>query len=154
MFTFILILKCRNEKRDLEKLNGGLRLTPAAPLSRSPSSKWGKNSIVACPTVPSTTSLYGVDVFPFPSHGEPLSSPQPNGHSQPHTLSLRRPSSLPLLSCPPLSPPPLVVAHPRCWRKISTSRQAHSKPNKAGLTHVAESEACQSIFLKLTNDEK
>jgi hypothetical protein len=36
-----------------------------------------------------------------------------------------------------------------CWRKISTSRQAHNKPKKAGLTHVAESEACQlevSIF--------
>jgi hypothetical protein len=41
-----------------------------------------------------------------------------------------------------------------CWRKISTSRQAHNKPNKASLTHVAESEACQSIFLKLTKDEK
>jgi hypothetical protein len=41
-----------------------------------------------------------------------------------------------------------------CWRKISTSCQAHNKPNKAGLTHVAESEACQSIFLKLTKDEK
>jgi hypothetical protein len=40
-----------------------------------------------------------------------------------------------------------------CWRKISTSRQAHSKPNKAGLTHVAESEVCQSIFLELTKDE-
>jgi hypothetical protein len=35
-----------------------------------------------------------------------------------------------------------------CWRKISTSRQAHSKSNKAGLTHVAESKACQSIFPK------
>jgi hypothetical protein len=22
-----------------------------------------------------------------------------------------------------------------CWRKIRTLRQAHSKPNKAGLTH-------------------
>jgi hypothetical protein len=35
-----------------------------------------------------------------------------------------------------------------CWRKISTSRQAHGKPKKAGLTHVAESEAWQSIFLE------
>jgi hypothetical protein len=33
-----------------------------------------------------------------------------------------------------------------CWHKIGTSRQAHSKPKKAGLTHVAESEACRSIF--------
>jgi hypothetical protein len=41
-----------------------------------------------------------------------------------------------------------------CWRKISTSRPAHSKPNKAVLTHVAKSESCQSIFLKLTKAEK
>jgi hypothetical protein len=41
-----------------------------------------------------------------------------------------------------------------CWRKISTSCQAHSKLNKAGLTRFAESEACQSIFLKLTKDDK
>jgi hypothetical protein len=26
----------------------------------------------------------------------------------------------------------------RCWRKISTSRQAHSKLNKAGLIHVSD----------------
>jgi alpha-amylase/alpha-mannosidase (GH57 family) len=25
-----------------------------------------------------------------------------------------------------------------CWRKISTSRQAHSKPNEASLTHVPD----------------
>jgi hypothetical protein len=43
---------------------------------------------------------------------------------------------------------------PICWRKISTSHQAHNKPNKAGLTHVPESEVFQSIFLKLTKDEK
>jgi hypothetical protein len=30
--------------------------------------------------------------------------------------------------------------------QLPTSRQAHSKLNKAGLTHVAESKACQSIF--------
>jgi hypothetical protein len=40
-----------------------------------------------------------------------------------------------------------------CRRKISTLRQSHSKPNKAGLTR-ADSEACQSIFLKLIKDEK
>jgi hypothetical protein len=32
-----------------------------------------------------------------------------------------------------------------CWRKISTLRQAQ-QAEQAGLTHVAESEACQSIF--------
>jgi hypothetical protein len=36
--------------------------------------------------------------------------------------------------------------------QISTSRQAHSKPNEAGLKHVLDPEACQSIFLKLTKE--
>jgi hypothetical protein len=35
-----------------------------------------------------------------------------------------------------------------CWRKICTSRQAHNKPNGAGLNHVPDPKACQSIFLK------
>jgi hypothetical protein len=39
-----------------------------------------------------------------------------------------------------------------CRRKISTSRQAHSNPKEAGLTHVMDPEACQSIFLKLTKE--
>jgi hypothetical protein len=30
--------------------------------------------------------------------------------------------------------------------KSAPHAKAHSKPNKTGLTHVAESEACQSIF--------
>jgi hypothetical protein len=41
-----------------------------------------------------------------------------------------------------------------CWRKISSSRQAHSKPKRSWLKTCAGSEACQSIFLKLTKDEK
>jgi hypothetical protein len=32
-------------------------------------------------------------------------------------------------------------------------RQAHSKPKEAGLKHVPDPKACQSIFLKLTKDE-
>jgi hypothetical protein len=40
-----------------------------------------------------------------------------------------------------------------CWRKISTSCQAHSKPKEASLTHVMDPEVCQSIFLKLTKNE-
>jgi hypothetical protein len=40
-----------------------------------------------------------------------------------------------------------------CWRKIGTSRQAHSKPKGAGLNHVPNPKACQTIFLKLTKDE-
>jgi hypothetical protein len=36
-----------------------------------------------------------------------------------------------------------------CWHKIRTLRQAHSKPNKAGLTHEQISKTCQSIFLKI-----
>jgi hypothetical protein len=43
--------------------------------------------------------------------------------------------------------------HP-CWRKISTSRQAHSKPNKAGLTHVPNPKRASQFSLKLTKDEK
>jgi RES domain-containing protein len=41
-----------------------------------------------------------------------------------------------------------------CWRKIRTPRQAHSMPNEAGLTRVMNPKVCQSIFLKLTKDEK
>jgi hypothetical protein len=43
-----------------------------------------------------------------------------------------------LSSLPMFVPSPWNRSQPRklCWHKISTSRQAHSKPNKAGLTHV------------------
>jgi hypothetical protein len=34
----------------------------------------------------------------------------------------------------------------KCWRKIRTLRQAHSKPKNASLTRETDSEACQSIF--------
>jgi hypothetical protein len=44
----------------------------------------------------------------------------------------------------------LQMSYGSCWRKISTSRQAHSKPKEACLTHVMNPEARQSIFLKLT----
>jgi hypothetical protein len=32
----------------------------------------------------------------------------------------------------------LTFASTSCWRKISTSRQAQSKPNKAGLIHAPD----------------
>jgi hypothetical protein len=33
-----------------------------------------------------------------------------------------------------------------CWRKISILRQAHSKPNKAGLTHVSDPKRASQFF--------
>jgi hypothetical protein len=33
-----------------------------------------------------------------------------------------------------------------CWRKISTSRQAHSKPNEAGLTQVRNPKRASQFF--------
>jgi hypothetical protein len=40
-----------------------------------------------------------------------------------------------------------------CWRKIRTLRQAHSKPNKAGLTHEQIPKRASKFFLKLTKDK-
>jgi hypothetical protein len=40
-----------------------------------------------------------------------------------------------------------------CWRKIRTLRQAHSKPNKAGLTHEQIPKRASQFFLKLTKDK-
>jgi hypothetical protein len=33
---------------------------------------------------------------------------------------------------------PFMTSSCRCWRKISTSHQAHSKPNEASLKHVPD----------------
>jgi hypothetical protein len=40
-----------------------------------------------------------------------------------------------------------------CWRKIRTQRQAHSKPNKAGLTHEQIPERSSQFSWKLTKDK-
>jgi hypothetical protein len=37
-----------------------------------------------------------------------------------------------------------------CWRKIRTLRQAHSKPNKSGLTREQIPKRASQFFLKLT----
>jgi hypothetical protein len=40
-----------------------------------------------------------------------------------------------------------------CWHKIRTLRQAHSKPNKAGLTRGQNPERASQFSWKLTKDK-
>jgi hypothetical protein len=57
------------------------------------------------------------------------------------------------LLIPPPSRTPFGGWQRSCWRKIRTLRQAHSKPNKAGLTHEQIPKRASQFFLKLTKDK-
>jgi hypothetical protein len=135
----------------------------------------GENDTLACPTVPSTASSFCgycvfvplFVVFSFPSHGEPLSSPQPNGRSPtPLSLSLRRPPLSLSLDCPPLSPlaPPAAALSrrglprrcrtPRRWRRHRARRLPRApsspltRPDPAHLLQprAADSEAAAALL--------
>jgi hypothetical protein len=40
----------------------------------------------------------------------------------------------------------IKIIHKKCWGKISTSRQAHSKPKEAGLTRAMNLESVPVNF--------